>query len=608
MIAGRVVAFAAMAFCAQARAMVIDPVDPAFGVAVVPANGSLVEPAAMAIAQDQRVAIVYLEHTLRADSSDCRAPGIVMIDAAGHIDTTFGVGGRASAALLGIPPCVQADTLGIGFAADGTIFVTATPDALAAPTTQTQRVWKIKPGGAGDAGFGGALPVKVGYMLRPTVQVLADGSIAVGGTALSPNATQQRTPMLALARLQANGAMDETYGAQGVAFAVPANRPIHGAAGGGMYLAADGTGYVAGNIFEDDAGARLYTDATIARFDPRGILDTSYGDAGFAIPLRDASTYAQSLAVVNGEAYLAGVQSRDVPYAFLVRVKASGQLDLAFGTAGVTGTDRFTPGNFEPRVVVDRLRRSYFVTSDPHGHVRIARYTSDGNVDPAFGLGGSAYIAASDYRFGNGTMLAISASDGVYVGAGPMFSSDDLDKTALGVARVSASGGHRDGVVGATAIIYYNKALDHYFLTASTTEQALLDSGSTVGWVRTGQDFRVVTSSGASTELSPVCRYYGRPEAHLDSHFFSAARDECDAVAQRFAASWLLETSEAFAVHEADRTTGACPRGSEKIVRAFNARSDANHYYGVTQSAPQGWVYEGYGPGPVPTAFCAPLL
>ena len=588
--------------------MVIDPVDPAFGVAVVLSSGSLVELGAMAVGQDQRVALLYVEHALRADSTDCRAPGVAMIDTAGHIDTTFGTGGRANATLLGMPSCVQADTLGIGFAADGAFFVTATPDAYPSSTLQTQRLWKIKPNGAGDATFSGALPANAGYMLRPTVQVLGDGSIALGGTALSPNAAQQRTPMLALVRLRANGTVDETYGAQGVAFAVPANRPIHGAAGGGMYVAADGTAFVAGNIFEDDAGAKIYTDATVARFDARGRIDPTYGDAGFAIPLRDASTYAQSLAVVNGEAYLAGVQSRDVPYAFLVRIKTNGQLDSAFANAGVTGTDRFAQTNFEPRVVVDSLRRAYFVTSDTRGHMRITRYASDGNADPAFGLDGTAYIAAQDYGFGNGTALAISASGAVYAGAGPMFGSDDPARTALGVARVVDSGGHRDGIAGGTAIIYYNSSLDQYFLTANVAEQALLDNGITVGWTRTGQDFRVVTSTGTSTELSPVCRYYGRPEAHLDSHFFSASRDECDAVAQRFSASWLLETSNAFAVHEADRTTGACPRGSEKVVRAFNGRSDANHYYGVTASAPPGWIYEGYGPGPVPTAFCAPLL
>jgi hypothetical protein len=115
-------------------------------------------------------------------------------------------------------------------------------------------------------------------------------------------------------------------------------------------------------------------------------------------------------------------------------------------------------------------------------------------------------------------------------------------------------------------------------------------------------------SAPGVADLSPVCRFYGRPEAHLDSHFFSAAPDECAAVAAKFGASWTLETDAAFHVHPADRTTGECPRGSEPVYRAFDNRVDANHYYDTLPRAPAGWTYEGYGPGARPTAFCAPLL
>ena len=92
-------------------------------------------------------------------------------------------------------------------------------------------------------------------------------------------------------------------------------------------------------------------------------------------------------------------------------------------------------------------------------------------------------------------------------------------------AKNTHGGGERPDITGGTAIIYYNAGLDHYFLTANPAEQVLLDTGVTAGWRMTGDAFRVVTSAPLDPELSPVCRYYGRPEAHLDSHFFSAARD-----------------------------------------------------------------------------------
>jgi uncharacterized delta-60 repeat protein len=605
-------AASAVCWSLTVHAMVIDPVDPAFGVAIAEfATTTPLDLHRLAITPDGRIAGLTTQWITRAEGPACHAVTIVMFRASGEVDPSFGTSGRASAALLGMPPCVADRTIGFVVAPDGALLIAANPDGY--PTTQYQppRVWKTSASGVADASFGAggsaALPA-VESILRPTLQVLAGGGIAVGGPATFRDSVGQRTVALAVVRLRANGAADTDYGTQGVASAVPANRPIYETEGGGMAVNADGTTLVAGNIFEDDAGVKIYLDATVARFDAHGRLDTSYGDAGFAIPLRDASTYAQSLFVQAGEAYLAGIQSRDVPFAFVAKIKTNGQADLAFGDAGVAGTDQFSETNFDPQVAVDAARRVYLVVGDSLARPRVLRFTSDGRPDPGFGLDGAAYVAAQGWSFGFRPTFAVATGGTIFLGAGGFPQADAFTPYAIGVARLAQNGGHRADIAGGTAVIYYNAALDHYFLTANPAEQALLDNGTTVGWRRTGDTIRVVTSTGADPELSPVCRYYGRPEAHLDSHFFSAAPDECAAVARKFGASWLLETSQAFQVVLADPISGACPRGSEKIYRAFNNRADANHYYGRFAVAPPGWTYEGYGPGPVPTAFCAPLL
>jgi hypothetical protein len=67
------------------------------------------------------------------------------------------------------------------------------------------------------------------------------------------------------------------------------------------------------------------------------------------------------------------------------------------------------------------------------------------------------------------------------------------------------------------AVEYLNPALGHYFITTLPTETAVLDSGSIAGWIRTGQWFGAYPASGnASGGRSPVCRFYGHPEAGLD--------------------------------------------------------------------------------------------
>lgn len=588
----------ALAFATQAAfAMVIDPVDPAFGVGVAEfpraANGAIADLVALAAAPGGRVAALAAQETTQG----CWVATVVMFATGGALDTAFGANGRASSAMLGLPPCVGPNALGFAVAADGAILMVA-----------NGRVWKSQPDGRADATFGsgGSAPMPgVDVMLRPTLHVLADGSIAAGGTALRAGT---QTWGLAVVRLRATGAPETTWGSGGLAFATPPNRPIFVQEGGGMAVNADGSALVAGNIFEDDAGARIYTDATVARFDARGLLDTAYGDGGFAIPLRDASTYAQALAVRDGVAYLAGVQNRDVKYAFVVKVDVNGRVDLRWGDAGFVGTDSFYETNFEPQVAVDAAHRAYYLATDRHLLPRVTRLTAGGAPDVSFGLDGSAYPAASGWRFAGRGHLRLDDAGRLHVAAGGMTPPDDADRWAIGVTRLRQDGGHREGIAGGTAVIYYNPSLDHYFLTANPAEQALLDNGITAGWRRTGEDFRVVTSTLLDPELSPVCRYYGRPEAHLDSHFFSAAPDECAAVAQKFSASWLLETSQAFQVHLPNRVTGACPHGSLKVIRAFDNRADANHYYGWLAPAPPGWTYEGYGPGPYPTAFCAPLL
>ena len=72
----------------------------------------------------------------------------------------------------------------------------------------------------------------------------------------------------------------------------------------------------------------------------------------------------------------------------------------------------------------------------------------------------------------------------------------------------------------ADAVEYYHSRLGHYFITASPSEAAILDNGSAIrGWVRTGQTFKVNTTSVAG--LFPVCRFYSTSFGAKSSHFYT---------------------------------------------------------------------------------------
>jgi len=166
-------------------------------------------------------------------------------------------------------------------------------------------------------------------------------------------------------------------------------------------------------------------------------------------------------------------------------------------------------------------------------------------------------------------------------------------------------------VVPVTAFEYFNAALDHYFVTDLAPDIEALDSSRIPGWARTGKSFKVWPISMGF--LNDVCRYYIPPE-HGNSHFFSASKVECDAIASRIGvepnySGYVLETSQAFAVALPD-AAGMCPNNWTAVYRLWNNRTDSNHRYTTdpavkAQMLTRGYVAEGYGADAV--GMCSPL-
>ncbi len=160
------------------------------------------------------------------------------------------------------------------------------------------------------------------------------------------------------------------------------------------------------------------------------------------------------------------------------------------------------------------------------------------------------------------------------------------------------------------AVEFHHAGLDHYFVSANAEEIALLDAGVLSGWRRTGEHWIVFKAlPGLPARGTPVCRFYGRPEADLDSHFYSGSPAECAAVREAFGASWQLESDDVFQAQLPKLTTGACPVAMTPLYRLFNGRRDANHRYTTSAGVraamvADGWIPEGYGAEGV--ALCLP--
>jgi lysyl endopeptidase len=157
---------------------------------------------------------------------------------------------------------------------------------------------------------------------------------------------------------------------------------------------------------------------------------------------------------------------------------------------------------------------------------------------------------------------------------------------------------------------YYDRALDHYFMTMSPTEINDLDSGVHGGWQRTGLRFLAYQAPTAGT--NPVCRFYRTP-GFGDSHFYSASPAECQTVIDHPQAypGWTYESGNVFYAALPDIVAGVCASGTQPIWRFFNQRT-TNHRYTADHTVrdamradPATWIPEGYGPDAV--IMCAPV-
>lgn len=162
-----------------------------------------------------------------------------------------------------------------------------------------------------------------------------------------------------------------------------------------------------------------------------------------------------------------------------------------------------------------------------------------------------------------------------------------------------------------SVVEYFSSLRNHYFQTANPAEMDALDTGVFPGWMRTGQSFgayRTGTAGSSQPLLSPVCRYYGRPEYGLDTHFFSAFLFECQVVPINWPNVWIEESTDAFATPIPFSYDGSCPPGTLPVYRLFNGKADVNHRYTTSlavrsEMIANGWIPEGFGS--IGVAMCA---
>lgn len=260
--------------------------------------------------------------------------------------------------------------------------------------------------------------------IAAAIAIQADGKIIVAGIA------SQR---FALARYEADGSLDATFGGDGrVTTRIARGLQLVN----GLAIQPDGKIVAVGPLYPTGEDARW----ALARYNSDGSLDTSFsGDGKLTVDLTTRDDSAEDVALQDdGKIVVAGGAGGAGGRFGLARFETNGDLDTTFGGDGTVVTNFDTGFDYATAVAVlgdGKIVAAGWAgpaTSDGYDFA-IARFDSAGVLDPAFGNGGKVttnFTKGNDYAWdmtvqADGKLVLV----GTAAGAGGRFALARYDDT-----------------------------------------------------------------------------------------------------------------------------------------------------------------------------------
>jgi uncharacterized delta-60 repeat protein len=356
------------------------------------------------------------------------ATGVFGQTASGNLDPTFGSGGTVRTDFSGNIDRANA----VAIQADGKI-VAAGSSFSNAKTVEDFIVARYNTNGSLDKRFGNNGKITTDFFRNvDQVNALAiqpDGKIVVAGFAQLAGAGG--TPrVFALARYTSDGRVDSSFGNGG---SLTTSFGGTFAAASAIMLQPDGKIVVAGTADFNPRVPNSGLDFALARYLANGSLDASFGDAGKVVfdffgsfdQANAAALQPDGKIIVVGSASYDSV-NMDIGFS-LTRFNPDGSTDFGFGSGGKQITSFFDAGAKANGIVLQADGKFVVAGTASDSATRpvatdfaLARYNSDGTLDPTFGIGGETSVPFSDSATEQANALAI-APDGKIIVAGSAF-------------------------------------------------------------------------------------------------------------------------------------------------------------------------------------------
>jgi len=287
-----------------------------------------------------------------------------------------------------------------------------------------------------DSTFGSAGKVTTdspGFLFFATsIARQSNGKLVVAGSAINVNSGGLN---FGLARYNSNGSLDTTFGGAGTVttdFGVGFAQPnAVGIQTDNKIVAA---GYVS-RINDDGTGQ----DFALARYNPDGSPDITFGVSGKVIT--NVAAFGEGIAGLaiqpDNSVLVAGVarftSAASSSTFTLARYLESGVLDSSFGTNGIVTTDF---GPFSQAVAIGTPRPNTVIAAGSAGNdFALAQYDSFGHLDPSFGAGGK--VTTDLFGGTDGAWSMVVRPNGKIVLGGTAF----VDATfAFAIAQYTSSG------------------------------------------------------------------------------------------------------------------------------------------------------------------------